>query len=622
MSYLETQNATALLVKEPSFSNIAISTATYLTCNSSSEARLKRIEGITTPKEFRAIVDAISFAKSLEYPMTTELIQSLSGIKRQANNSRVVNLITSIIELNQIHDDIYTENCRKVYRDDDGEYIVNPDGLVDREASHTEIEHIKKIETFKKENSVSENKSVHFVEPIAYRDHETYTFIPILLSLSFLLQVNNGKKYHRGVSLEEQPVMFYGIEPYKIKLNSFGIDAKHEKHVNRLVRHLLDLGLDKNMIFDLRTFSDAIGLLFGYAALKHLPQYKKNLKSSRSIARHGKYLLDMYIATSSKGGYVNHRVASVRFFTEKTVVNWHTDLFEKKKVPMGNHHYIVYKPMEMLDAVAQEVFDFIKQLKFHEPENREIRETNDIFSFDFEQLMDINIRDRMTIVSHSIGVKDGRVWVHTKRNDNNFNRVYSLITTIKSESRLGLNEYDMGTAQQTIMMNVVDDWNSYPLHDRLINNKKEFRGEVMKKLGCDYDKAKEHITAISNGRGLDYYKVSERIALKPLYEEAQKLSKAFMAKIEQDHPFVYTQALALAKEAGDDDFSIGGKRFYGTMFHAWTHFERQVRNTMKSCFIQPVYDVHDAVYSREQIDPRVLEQTVQEQTRFRVKIEG
>jgi len=599
-----------------------VSEATYLNAWSSSEARTPRIEGITTQKEFESILEAISFAKTLQYPITPELIQALAGIKRQSDNKRVTMLITAILELSQTHDDIYTDNRRKVYRDHDGEYIVNPDGSIDRESSHAELEHIKKIEIFKNENSVNENKSVHFVEPIVYRDHETYTFIPTLLSISFLLQINNGKKYHRGVSLEEEPVIFYGIEPCKIKPNSFGIDAKYEKHTNRLIMHLLGSGLDKNMIFDLRTFPNVIGLLFGYTALKHLPQYKKNLKSSGIIARHGKHLLDMYIATTSKGGYVNHRAAPVRFFTEKTVVNWHTDLFEKKKVPMGNHHYIVYKPTELLDAVAQEVFDFIRQLNFHEPENREIRETNDIFSFDFEQLMDVNIRDRMTIVSHSIGVKDGRVWVHTKRNDNSFNRVYSLITTIKSESRLELNEYDMGTAQQTIMMNIVDDWNRYPLHNRLINNKKEFRGEVMKRLGCDYDKAKEHITAISNGRGLDYYKVSERIALKPLYEEAQKLSKAFMITIEEDYPFVYSQALALAKEAGDDDFSIGGKRFYGTMFHAWTHFERQVRNAMKSCFTQPVYDVHDAVYSREQIDPRVLEQTVLEQTRFRVKIEG
>ena len=43
---------------------------------------------------------------------------------------------------------------------------------------------------------------------------------------------------------------------------------------------------------------------------------------------------------------------------------------------------------------------------------------------------------------------------------------------------------------------------------------------------------------------------------------------------------------------------------------------------MKSCFTEPVYDVHDAVYSRERIDPASLEDVVLEETGFAVYIES
>jgi len=593
---------------------------TSLSCLSSSGARLPRVEGITTYKEYKAIVEAISFAKSLEYPMTIELIQSLSGVKRQSNNKRVSFLIESILELNQLHDDIYTDdNCRVIYKDESGEYIANPDGSIDRSPEKCIVELVKEIEKRKKEVN---NKSAYFVEPIVYRDHKLYTFISKLLSSSFISDINDSKMYHNGYSLKKEPVKFYNIRPYKVRVNSFGIDAKYEKHKERLIQHLFSSGLDKNMLFDLRTFAVDIGMLFGYVALKHLPQYRKNLKNSQSISTHGKHLFNMYVATATKNGYIGHRKPAIRFFNEQSLVNWHIDFFKKKKVPKENHYYVVYEPIEILDCIAEEVFTFIKKLNFLEPESKNLSEGINVFSFDFEKMMDIDIRDRMTIMSHSIGVKDGRVWVDIKRIDNQFNRVYSLLTTIKSESRLELNEYDVGTAQQTIMMNVVNDLENYPLHMKLITDKKAFRSEVMGMLGCDYEKAKEHITALSNGRELDYYGANKRNFLKPFYNEARKLSKSFMTIMEKEYPLIYSQARCLAKEAREDNFSVGGKRFYGIIFHAWTYFERQIRDAIKSCFTQPGYDVHDAVYSREKIATEALEKAVLEQTGFHVKIEG
>ncbi len=614
MSYLNIIDYNSSHQPEPA---ITISTATYLTCNSGSEARLKRIEGITTPKEFNAIVDAVAFAKTLEYPMTTELIQALSGIKRQSDNSRVVNLITSIIELNQLHDDIYTDDrCRKVYKNEDGKYVVNTDGEIAEPYDDSLIYALEKIDDMKKRDSVN-NKSVEYVVSIVYKDYKTNTFINPLLSSSFLSSITNG------VFALDNPIKFYKIDAYRLNANNYGIDAKWEKHKGRLIHYLIGSGLDKNMIFDLRNFADDIGMLFGYVALKHLPKYKRNLTNSRSIFKHGQHLFNLYIQTANKSGYVSSRSTGIQFFSQKTVVNWHMDFFHKAKHMMKNWHYIVYEPTDTINAVAEEVFDFVKELNFCEPDNKKIVETDTIFSFDFNKMMEISIRDRMSILAHSIGVKDGRVWVEINIKDNGFNRIYSLINTISSKSRLELHERDVGTAQQTIMMNIVDgSEKDYPLFYRLINDKIAFRNEVMELIGCDYDKAKEHITAITNGRDVNWYYKNKAVKKKlmKLYFEAKKLSQAFMYEVKMSHPFVYKQALALAKEADTEDFAIGGKRFYGVLAHSYTHFERQIRDAMKSCYAMPVYDVHDAVYSRETIEPDVLEKAVLDQTRFKVKI--
>jgi len=386
---------------------------------------------------------------------------------------------------------------------------------------------------------------------------------------------------------------------------------------------MLENGLDSNMIFDIKSFKSSIGTLFGYTALKYAPEYKRHLSSDNSIRKHGNHLFNLYLNSAHKNGYIGHRNIHLRFFTEKTLVDFHTDFFEKKHVRMKNWSYVTYKPKEQLHKIADEVFSFIKTLHFSKPEDKNIQENDEVFSFSFDELMDINIRDRMLILAHSLGVKDKKVWVEINTKDNGFNRVYSLMTTIKSESRLGLIEYDVGTCQQAIMMNVVNRWEDFPLHTQLVHDKLNFRQKFMDILGCGYDEAKQHITAISNGYSLDYYKNSvakERV--KPFWDEANLLSKLFVETVQRNDVDVYVKAEELAKKADEGQEAIGDKRFYGILFHAYTYYERQIREAMKSCFSEPIYDVHDAVYSREVLDPKLLEKAVLEKSGFVVSIES
>ncbi len=132
--------------------------------------RPERVGGISTPKEFEAIKGAISFAKLINYPITIDLIRALSGIKisgNHKNEKRIYTLIGTILELSQIYDDLYSDKRREVYRDEVGDYVASPDGSVDREIDKTTITFLKSLDDIR-----SNNKMLHSVEPIVYRDLE------------------------------------------------------------------------------------------------------------------------------------------------------------------------------------------------------------------------------------------------------------------------------------------------------------------------------------------------------------------------------------------------------------------------------------------------------------------
>jgi len=72
----------------------------------------------------------------------------------------------------------------------------------------------------------------------------------------------------------------------------------------------------------------------------------------------------------------------------------------------------------------------------------------------------------------------------------------------------------------------------------------------------------------------------------------------------------------------DPDFIIDGKKETSVFFFIWTQYEREIRHAMMSCFDTPeaCHEVHDAVYSMEDIDTSHIEAEVLESTGFSIKI--
>ena len=254
-----------------------------------------------------------------------------------------------------------------------------------------------------------------------------------------------------------------------------------------------------------------------------------------------------------------------------------------------------------------------------------------------EILKEINHRDRYILLNHLTGKDQNDNYVIDNTStikDEQLSRVYSLMTTVKSKTRtdLGFINYDISTCMQTIVAHFVD-MNKYPMHQALIDDKRTFRKTLMEELDKDYPKIKEILSAADNGKKYDSYcKTSDTLA--KYIEEADILVDEFTSSIESTNNEMFLRAHAFAKkefeEVWEDNEETGKKELklidvgykkYSVFFFIWTQIEREIRDAMKSCFDGFVHEVHDAVYSEEEVPLVVLERAVHKKTNLKVKIE-
>ena len=179
------------------------------------------------------------------------------------------------------------------------------------------------------------------------------------------------------------------------------------------------------------------------------------------------------------------------------------------------------------------------------------------------------------------------------------------------------------------MLTVSKNPSKYPLHQELVDDKITFRNKVMKETGQDIKWVKTELSKINN---LD--KIPSRynnyLILQAYYYEARLLSEEIITTAE---PSVLAIAETYAKHQWKKIWNDKKKEYKyeldyskfkesSLFFFIWTQYERQIRNSMMSCFDEPesCHQVHDAVYSKQQLDPSIIEAKVLKDTGFKVKI--
>ena len=339
---------------------------------------------------------------------------------------------------------------------------------------------------------------------------------------------------------------------------------------------------------------------------------------------YGKHIFEAYLMAVTGKGTIPSSNKHIRWLNEQDTLQLKAKFFTTSNYQAGVRS-MEYTPTDIAERVMRKVFEFLDTIIF---------KRNDIvlqpldFKVTREQLHQIRLRDAMLLLKYCIGYNDGFI-IRPEIIDRQKSRVYSVFTSISSKTRtlLGFINYDIGSALQTICLQLVDNPSLYPLHQELMNDKQAFRAKIMQETGKSLTDVKEELSKADN---LD--KVPKRYTnyptLKAYCEESLILRKDV---IDNAHEEVHSIAYSHAKlkwislwhpNKKDPELIPDGKKESSIFFFIWTQYEREIREAMMSCFTAPecCHQVHDAVYSTEVIDAEVIEAKVLEETGFVVKI--
>ena len=277
-----------------------------------------------------------------------------------------------------------------------------------------------------------------------------------------------------------------------------------------------------------------------------------------------------------------------------------------------------FAPTELCNSIITEIYELFSTLEFSDSDA--IFDPREIIIVPSTILSQVGHSDRIVLLHNILAYTGGKFVVALNRDEKDGNgRVYNTFTQISSQTRklLSYINYDMDTAMQSIILHFVKEPAKYPLHQELVQDKRAFRKRFAEDANISIDEAKAHLTSLDNKTT---FKGNGTIG-NEYVKEAVMILKEVLQATKTNDLILYTRCEELAKY-GKYDTVKEDKNPYSIYFHIWTHYEKQIRDVMKNCFREPdmAIDLHDAVYSREEVDTKVLEEAVLEATGFEVKI--
>ena len=434
-------------------------------------------------------------------------------------------------------------------------------------------------------------------------------------------------------------IYYYKNQAFKLKDDSLFIDYKSitlptRTSISTAERLMLSLGMaisptDTNTVFDITTLT-AHSILSSMTtlALKDLGIIPKSINFQKQI-KYGEVVFNVYLKVINGSGRIKSTNPYMRWFNEEDTLQLKSQLFTTSAHSyQAKIHSMQYEPTALAERIFQSALTLLLAIDFKE--NKITPQSLD-FVAPIALLHKIRFRDTMLLLSQCIGYSNGFV-IRPQLMDEQYSRVYSVFTSIGSETRkqLGFINYDIGSALQTICMHLVTDPSKYPLHQQLVSDRHKFRNQIADEANQNIAWVKEELTSADNRENMPnrYNKIP---TLKAYFTEALELRKEIIASAE---PLILERAMAFAKpewtkvwdqqEKKHHFIDTGRRKESSVFFFIWTQWERQIREVMMSCFDDPsaCHQVHDAVYARQIIDPKVIEAVVLEQTGFRVQISG
>ena len=224
---------------------------------------------------------------------------------------------------------------------------------------------------------------------------------------------------------------------------------------------------------------------------------------------------------------------------------------------------------------------------------------------------------------------------HKAKGSEYLGRTYNVFCSIRSHERLQLGYigYDMSAAMQSISLQLIKATKQdYPMLWEYANDKafkKRIRSEIAQALAIEEDDVKKMLTAFANGL---IYGKGKHPHYKAFQEESVKLRRVLTKFVYKNEPDVFNRVKEQSRKAKDlpedldwsDTESIETSRVAksksSVFFFIWTWYERKIRQAMLE-ILEDGIEVHDAVYSKMDIDEKVVEKAISDYTGFTITIE-
>jgi len=378
-------------------------------------------------------------------------------------------------------------------------------------------------------------------------------------------------------------------------------------------------------INELPSFKELLYVLTALA-LKDLSLVPNSFKQNKQL-KYGEVVFDVYINAVSGSGHIMANHKAMRWLNEQDTLKLKARLFDvsDSKYKVGGYS-MKYTPTPLAERLLSIIFDLLKALDFKQT-HIEMQPLD--FTVDMQLLQQMPLRDVIILLNGCIGYDNGFI-IRPTLTDDQYSRVYSVFTSIKSSTRtlLGFTNYDIGSALQTICLQLVDNPSHYPLHQELMADKNAFRQKIMFETGNDLKWAKKELSKANNLDNLPK-RYKHYPTLEAYYKEAVLLREEV---IQGADAIVLERAEKFAKPKfrkewiqgkKEPEFIVDGVKETSLFFFIWTQYEREIREAMMDCFKAPeaCQQVHDATYSREaDVSVEKMQNSILEHTGFEVKI--
>lgn len=345
---------------------------------------------------------------------------------------------------------------------------------------------------------------------------------------------------------------------------------------------------------------------FGYNGYSHWYVYSNMLYKTISETYHFYKLALNH--TNKFSGNVDEYVHNINDIIAKPI-----DLDEKKyiKVPKEKFINLVNK---FIDGVYEGIGILIKRAEY----------------VDDKYVYVLNITDTATSL-------------------NGKGRTYTTLSSLRKDVRAyileGLTEIDLNTSAQSVLLNLYYNRKldtdalekEFPKHYLLLTNKTRFREKVAYYFKCDINEAKEIITAITYSPNSRI--IFKRCSLNGFSAKRIKEAKKFIEPFIEESKMIRDKVLSVynvgkIKDLIDSDIKEANKKLKGngkgksikdkSISRIYTIFEKIIRDSMieylHSQGIENVYQIHDCVIFKGDINVRDLQSYVMTKTSFNIGV--